>query len=92
MLLKSFPVVTPKLDDIRDEEEEHDADDSADVWEVTSVLERDFEDPNAWSVLEVDSSLLLFNGCFWFGVELNPFPWLGEILNIELSLKKELRL
>ena len=47
MLLKSFPVVTPKLDDIRDEEEEHDADDSADVWEVTSVLERDFEDPNA---------------------------------------------
>ena len=47
MLLKSFPVVTPKLDDIRDEEEEHDADDSADIWEVTSVLERDFEDPNA---------------------------------------------
>ena len=69
-MLNSFPGINPKLDDNKDEDEEQDADDNTDVCEVTSVLVRDFEEPKAWAVLDVDNNLLILNGSLTICVEL----------------------
>ena len=90
--LKSFPKTIPQLEDKNDDDDEHDVEDNTDVWDVTSVLDNDFEEPNAWSVLDVESNLLLFKGSFMFGVELHGPSWGDETLNTEWSLRRELRL
>ena len=70
----SFARTSPQLEDNNDDDEEHDADDRTDVWDVTSVLDKDFEEPNAWSVLDVESNLLLLKGSFTFCVEFSDPP------------------
>ena len=69
----SLPVVNPQLEeDNRDEADEQDADNSADASELTSVLDKDFKEPNTWSALHVVSSLLLLNGSRTLGLEVSP--------------------
>ena len=88
--LKSFPKTMAQPDDNIEDEEEHDADDRTDVWDVTSVLESDFEEPNAWSVLDVDNSLLFVKVSCW--VELLVLSWCVDTLKTELSENSEARL
>ena len=69
----SLPVVNPQLEeDNRDEADEQDADNSADASELTSVLDKDFKEPNTWSALDVVSNLLLLNGSRTLGLEVSP--------------------
>ena len=93
---KAFSCDVTSLDvDIKDEDDEQEVEDIADVWEWASppAFDSDFREPKTWSLLDVDSSRLLGIGsrvvlCCWV---MEPSDEFDEFLKSTVSGNIEFR-